>query len=443
MCKSLISVGLDVGTTTTQLIVSRLRVENRASGFAVPKMEITDREILYKSPVHFTPLIRDELVDGQAIARMVEQEYRQAGITRDQVDTGAVIITGETSRKENARVVLRELSGFAGDFVVATAGPDLESVLAAKGSGAVAWSEQTGKTVLHMDIGGGTCNMALIENGHITATGCLNIGGRLIKLNRGRLCYVSPVLQGLTDLSPGEYPAPGQLEGIAKILVLALEMAAGLRPKTELLEKLTTAGTVHSWSAPKEAVLSFSGGVAACIESDGDFDDLGGILGKTIRQSLLCKGNYRIGKEPIRATVIGAGSHSAQLSGSTVFYENVELPLKNLPVVAVKKMEMMESSLARQDSRTVVLAPEMELPDYASIKALAQRIARGMGDRPLYVALRQDLAKALGHCLRLLAPGKPILCIDRVELQEGSFLDVGKPMGCCLPVVVKTIIFEK
>ena len=443
MCKSLTSVGLDVGTTTTQLIVSRLTVENKASSFAVPQMEITNRQILYKSPVHFTPLIRDELVDGQKIADIVEEEYRNAGITRDQVDTGAVIITGETSRKENAQAVLRELSGFAGDFVVATAGPDLESVLAAKGSGAVSWSEETGKTVLNMDIGGGTCNMALIEKGSIIATGCLNVGGRLIKLHRGKVSYVSPVLQGLTDLKTGEYPNPGQLEGIAKILVLALEMAAGLRPCTSLLEKLTTRGTEKVWLPPEKATLSFSGGVAACIENEGDFDDLGGILGKTIRQSLLCKGNYRIGKEPIRATVIGAGSHSAQLSGSTVFYENVKLPLKNLPVVTVKEAGQICDAVARQDSQAVVLAPELSLTDYESIRLFAGAVVRGMGERPLFVALRQDLAKALGHCLQLLAPGRPILCIDRVELTEGSFLDVGKSVGACLPVVVKTIIFDK
>ena len=122
MDKQLLSVGLDVGTTSTQMILSRLFVKNQASSFAVPKMEITDREILYRSPVHFTPLSAGTLVDGAALRVIVEEEYRRAGIQRDQVDTGAIIITGETSRKENARVVLEALADFAGDFVVATAG---------------------------------------------------------------------------------------------------------------------------------------------------------------------------------------------------------------------------------------------------------------------------------------------------------------------------------
>ena len=131
MSERLRSVGLDVGTTSTQMIVSELTIENRASNFAVPEMEIAERKILYKSPVHFTPLLDESHVDGGEILKIVEEEYRDAGISRDSVDTGAIIITGETSRKENARAVLDALSDFAGDFVVATAGPDLESVLAA------------------------------------------------------------------------------------------------------------------------------------------------------------------------------------------------------------------------------------------------------------------------------------------------------------------------
>jgi ethanolamine utilization protein EutA (predicted chaperonin) len=140
MGERLLSVGLDVGTTSTQMVVSELMVENQASAFSVPEMTISRRKVLYESPVYFTPLLGQDRVDGQGIRAIVEKEYARAGISREQVDTGAVIITGETSRKENARAVLDALAELAGDFVVATAGPDLESVLAAKGAGAVALS---------------------------------------------------------------------------------------------------------------------------------------------------------------------------------------------------------------------------------------------------------------------------------------------------------------
>ena len=450
---SLLSVGLDVGTTTTQLIVSRLTVENRASAFSVPEMTIAQREILYRGQVHFTPLLDDDTIDGQGIRRMVTQEYAAAGITPEAVDTGAVIITGETSRKENARAVLDALADYAGDFVAATAGPDLESVLSAKGAGAVDFSRETGKTVLHMDIGGGTSNLSLIEGGKITATGCMNVGGRLIKQAKGKIIYVSPVLEGLTDLRAGDYPAPGQLEGIAKILVTALEMAAGLRPETELLEKMWTKECGRVWSLPPAgAVVSFSGGVAECIVSHhrpGTFGDMGVELGLAIKNSLLCRGQYRVSENAIRATVIGAGCHSAQLSGSTVFVQNVPLPMKNLPVAVFDRQEqdsenlpsLIKEKLRQLDGDRAVLSFPGITGGYDRLCALAEKIAKA--DCPVLVAVETDMAKALGQKLSLLLPGKPVLCIDRVRLRDGSYLDVGQPAGPALPVVVKTLVWDK
>jgi len=447
----LLSIGLDVGTTTTQLIVSELSVENRGNAFTVPEMVIAQRKILYQSPVIFTPLISNELVDGEKIARWVAEQYAAAGITKDRVDTGAVIITGETSRKENAREVLHHLAGFAGDFVVATAGPDLESSFSAKGAGATDYSEKTGRSVLHMDIGGGTSNLSFIENGRITATGCLNVGGRLLKFApNGEITYLSPVLSGLCDLGLGEIPTPAQLETVTDLLVQALEMAADLRPKTALLDRLTTRENIGSWQPRKAEVISFSGGVADCIETTHSpfaFGDLGVALGAAIRQSKLCSGEYRLGEHTIRATVLGAGSHSTQLSGSTVFYEGVTLPQKNLPVAVLPMpitAERVQNAYTGQDTDTVVLAfPGEPSPAYARVQALAKAIVSGSGDREILVCVEQDMAKALGNAIRLLSPQTPCLCIDRVKLQQESYLDIGQPVGPALPVVVKTLVLSQ
>lgn len=449
MSEVLRSVGLDVGTTSTQMVLSELTIENRAGSFAVPEMEIAERKILYKSPVHFTPLLSGDLVDADALRKIVDGEYDKAGIRKRDVDTGAIIITGETSRKENAAAVLEALSEYAGDFVVAAAGPDLESVLAAKGAGAVEYSGKTGKTVLHMDIGGGTSNLALIEEGKITATGCLNVGGRLLKIGAdGVLTYVSPVLQGLFPKKVGDSVSRKEVLELSKTLVQALEMAAGLREESAVLMMLLTpeAGRVNP---PKNAVISFSGGVADCIEQERPwlaFGDLGPELGRAIRESRLCQGEYVLGSETIRATVIGAGSHSAQLSGSTVFCQNVKLPLKNLPVVEVAETDTTAQILRNvqmQDTPPVLAMKGISSPGYWQVAELAEKLvsfARG----PVYLALEADMAKALGQQLALrLGKNAEILCVDRVKLETGSFLDVGAPVGPALPVVVKTLILSK
>ena len=443
MSEKLLSVGLDVGTTSTQLVVSELEVANRAGSFAVPEMEIAARRMRYKSPIHFTPLMGQDLVDGDKIREIVDKEYRAAGIAKEAVDTGAIIITGETRRKENARIVLDALSDYAGEFVVATAGPDLESILAAKGAGAVEYAEKTGKTVLHMDIGGGTSNLALIENGKITATTCLNVGGRLVKIDaNGRLTYVSPVLEGLFSGKAGDDVSRETVLELARILVQALEMAAGLRERTALFEKLRTAEAATVWPAvPEGIVLSFSGGVADCIEKDQPwlaFGDMGPELGKAIRESRLCRGDYALGEETIRATVIGAGCHSAQLSGSTVFLQNVKLPLKNLPVVESG------TELAALDGPGVLAMAGFRSPGYEQVAELAAKIITDFGQRPIFLALQEDMAKALGQQMALrLGRDAQILCIDRVKLKAGDYLDVGAPVGPALPVVVKTLILEK
>lgn len=451
MAETLLSVGLDVGTTSTQLIVSSLTISNRASSFAVPEMEIADRKILYRSPVHFTPLLHDNLVDGDKIRTLIDEAYKNAGITPEQVDTGAVIITGETSRKENAKAVLDALSEYAGDFVVATAGPALESVLAAQGAGAVAWSAETGNTVFHMDIGGGTANLALIENGKILCTDCLNVGGRLIKIENGRICYISPVLAGLCSLSVGDTATAHALQSVAEMLTQALEMAAGLREPTPLLDILRTAELgKQPPCAVKNAVISFSGGVADCIDTDHPdfaFGDIGPILGRAIRNSRLCQGQYRLGTETIRATVIGAGCHSAQLSGSTVFCQNMSFPIKNCPVVTVDAQALsaqtVRQKLSGQDTLPVLALPDMNISDYKGIQSLAATLADTMPS-PAILTMEQDMAKALGQAIALRRPaGDSVLCIDRIRLKDGDYLDVGNPIGPAIPVVVKTLILER
>ena len=442
MSERLRSLGLDLGTTTTQMVLSELTVENRASAFAVPELEITGRKILYESPVHFTPLLDESRMDAKALRGLVEEEYRRAGITRADVDTGAILVTGETSRTENAQAVLEALSDLAGDFVVTAAGPDLESVLAAKGAGAEELSKGLDKDVLHMDIGGGTSNLCLLRRGKVIRTGCLNVGGRLIRMDRdGRVRYLSPVLEGLCAFRLGDRLCQAQVLDLARTLTRALEMAAGLRPPEELLSRLSTREAAKPWEPPEgEVVVSFSGGVADCVKEERPFlayGDLGPELGRAIQESRLCRGAYVLGAQTIRATVIGAGSYTTQLSGSTVYCQNMLLPLKNLPVIR-------EEALAAREPGPYILAlPGMTAPTYAQVTALAERLIPRLG-REAVVCLEGDMAKALGQALAArMGPEAGILCIDGIRPGDSSYLDIGEPVGEAFPVVVKTLVFGK
>lgn len=439
----LLSVGLDVGTTSTQMVVSKLEVSNRASAFAVPELAIGRREILYQSPVYFTPLLEEKRMDARALREILEEEYRSAGIRREDVDTGAIIVTGETSRKENAAAVMEAMADLAGDFVVAAAGPDLESVLAAKGAGAVDYSEKTGKTVLHMDIGGGTSNLALIRRGEIVATGCLNVGGRLVKIKGGCITYVSPVLQGIWNGRVGERLSREDGEKLASLLASALEMAAGLREPDSLLEQLTTreAQSALPLHEPGEEItLSFSGGVADCINREvswQEYGDIGPLLGQAIRKSRLCGGDYVLGSQTIRATVIGAGCHSTQLSGSTVFCQNVTFPLKNIPVIT--QLHQRE----QYETPCFLAMPGSQAVGYGALQALAAELAEKI-QPPVYLCLERDLAQALGQALALrLGRNAEILCLDGVKVSQGCYLDVAAPVGPAFPVVVKTLVLQK
>lgn len=466
MSAQLLSVGIDVGTSTTQLVFSRLTLENQAAAFTIPHFAITDKQVVYRSAIHFTPLRSTTVIDADAVREIVAQEYEAAGVARADVDTGAVIITGETARKENARQVSQALSGFAGDFVVATAGPDLESILAARGAGADRYSQQHGCAVLNFDIGGGTTNLALFENGQLRGAGCMNVGGRLVKRSPdGTVTYVSPVLAGRCALRVGQRVTQGDLAPIVSELVQALEEAAGLLPRGELFSHyLTTQGIDLAGLSP---VFSFSGGVADLIYDDSPEDpfaygDIGVLLGRAIRASRLYAAPHIRGAETIRATVIGAGAHTLDVSGSTVTCSAAQFPLKNLPVIDLKDAEddparlpaMILERLGWHSeggafSPVALALRGAERAHFADVAALAKAIADGTrayvdAGQPLCVVCERDMAKALGSCLLAhLAEGAALVCLDCLSLQTGQYLDIGAPLmrGAVVPVVIKTLIF--
>jgi ethanolamine utilization protein EutA len=271
---------------------------------------------------------------------------------------------------------------------------------------------------------------------------------------QGEVTYVSPVLSPICPVRVGQRLTIEQAKEIAALLVQGLEMAAGLRQPGPLLTALATREAEEifclSEAEGKDTLFSFSGGVADCMGHNHAwlaFGDLGPILGQALGDSLLCRSDFFLGQETIRATVIGAGCHSTQLSGSTVFYQNVRFPIRNIPVICPHVGDSLKEEISRklkqQDGFCVAALPGMESLSYSQVLALAEKIVAGFEESPIFLCLEADMAKVLGQVLALrLGKNARILCLDRISLTEGSFLDVGKPVGPALPVVVKTLVLE-
>ena len=471
----ILSVGIDIGTSTTQVIFSRLSMENTSGVFTVPKISIVGKDIIYKGEIYRTPLRTRTLIDGEAVRDIVSAEFRKAGFTPRETQTGAVIITGESARKENSEEVLRYLSEFAGEFVVSTAGPDIESVVAGKGSGAAAYSEENGVAVVNLDIGGGTTNAVIFVDGEVYSTGCLDIGGRLVTLDAdGKLAYVSESAQLVAEsvgvrLTAGDAARREDLEKVCAGYATLLEQFLGIAQPTQLLQKLKTPGSSDFKLHPKLRAVCFSGGVADFIygkQSDVfRYGDIGVLLGQAIVNSAVCSSFKRIGAaETIRATVVGAGTYTTSVSGSTIDYSDGLFPLKNIPVLRLNAEEQAACFdgdvsllsekfrwfLTQNDCRNAVLAMDgLPNPTYIGVQKLGGAIAKALNavlpqGEPIMVVLRCDMAKILGRQIRAGLPTeRPVISIDSIHVQQNDYIDMGRPLmdGLVIPVVVKTLIF--
>ena len=461
------SIGVDIGTSTTEVIVSKLKLKDILSSSLIKETIIEDKEIIYKSPVVFTPLLDELTIDFLKVKDIVSEALNASGVKKEEISTGAVIITGETARKANAIEVSKNLSEYLGDFVVATAGPKLESLLAGYGSGAADMSKSLNRRIINLDIGGGTTNVAIFNCGECEQTFALDIGGRLIKFNDvGEVIYVSKRIEFLIkklgiSIKIGKRIGGADLEKICEKLAKSLLEVCCLKEICEDTKRLFISEGFESFTTD---YISFSGGIGEYIEKDCEeisnkanlkHNDIGPFLGYCISKEFEMYREKLISpKEKIRATVIGAGNHSLTISGSTITFDEAIMPLKNIPIIkpfekeeklseiyakSIEKLEMYENK-----SIAISLVGSKS-PSYEEIKLIGNEMIKLFEkiSGPIIVVLENDFAKALGQIISLnLKEKRSVICIDKISTSNGDYIDIGLPIGDSVPVVIKTLIYN-
>ncbi len=467
----LLSVGIDVGSSTSHLVFSRLTLVRNDQSPSL-KFEIKERKVIYEGRIINTPIMDDNTIDIDKLTAFFSEELQRAGVSAEDIDTGAVIVTGETAKKHNAPQIAESLSKDAGKFVVATAGPNFESLLSAMGSGATARSKEQQKTILSCDIGGGTSNLAISKNGDVISTSCISVGGRLLAFARdGKISRLNdPARIVMRDIGlsyqVGDSITEEDKERLAGRLAEVLIEAMTGPAVSALAKSLMVTGDLNFPERIDEYM--FSGGVAEFIYGgSGDFNDIGKLLSdRTLALASQLKAPIVEPTSKIRATVIGAGAYSLSISGSSGFMdEQLTFPMRNIPLLRVDVEQALLSfehvvsriNLAFQrfdfvEGRDVVALyfkdpvkvnyPDLELFAKSVESALVNSIRNKI---PVILIFEKDVACSVGNVMRRETSLKDnLLSLDELSLNDGDWIDISEPLvgRQVFPVTVKSLVFH-
>jgi len=466
----LTSVGVDIGSSTSHLVFSRLELKLEATRYRV-----TRREILNESEILLTPYVDETKIDVEALEAFINRQYKKAKIKRDEVDTGALILTGVAVRRRNARAIGELFAQEAGKFVAVSAGDGLEATMAAHGSGAVAHSARTGGVVLNIDIGGGTSKFAICNNGKVEEVSAIDIGARLVAFNPdGAMVRIEDAGRKHAGwagmkIELGQKIHQDSLRAMVSGMMDKLFAILGPEPISEevksllRLPPLTYRGEIDS--------VMFSGGVSEFIynREKTSFGDLGPLIADEIHRRIPALGMLVM--EPtarIRATVIGASQYTIQVSGNTIFITPEDaVPVRNVPVVAPEfPLETDELSKDAVRDATLNALRRLDLQygrqpvaiafhwqgsaTFFRLRAFSRGVVEGLKDvldrgHPLVLVNDGDVGGIVGlHFQEELRIPNPIISVDGIALNDFDYIDIGAliPSSGSVPVVIKSLIFS-
>lgn len=467
----LTSVGVDIGSSTSHLVFSKIVMERRDSVYVVKS-----RDIVFSSDVMLTPYKDDTTIDAAALKPFIAAQYLRAGISVDDVDAGALILTGVAVLRSNARAIGDLFAHEAGKFVAVSAGDGLETMLVAFGSGAIALSEQSSDLVMNVDIGGGTSKIALCERGAIVDRTVIDVGARLICFGPdGKVSAIEKAAQQFAaeagvELKLGQVLSESHKRLIVERMAERLfQVMTSVAPDAEA-KKLMRLAPLQDDRKPD--VLTFSGGVSEYLfqTETGEYGDLGPLLAEAVKERTSEWGpELRAATQGIRATVIGASQYTVQVSGSTIFVTPEEtLPLINIAVVhpdlPLSSDELDESNIAAAVEAALEFR-ELQSGDqdialyfdwqgsatYSRLDEFCRGIIRGLSavlsrGRPLILVTDSDVGGLVGlHCYDVCKLTNPVVSVDGIALSDFDFIDIGELLEAsgAVPVVIKSLLFPQ
>jgi len=436
---------------------------------------VVGREIIWKSPILLTPYRPDYTIDADELKVFIDDAYKKAELERDDIDSGAVILTGEALKRTNARAIADLFAAESGKFVCASAGHNLEALMAAHGSGAVELSRKEHKTFLNIDVGGGTTKFALVHGGKLLDSSAVAVGGRLIAFDDdGNLARIEGPAERMAkgagiELKLGAKLSKADRQKLVDTMISVLKETIARNKPSKLVKDLMLTPALPSKT--KIDAVTFSGGVSEFIfkREKANLGDLGADMAKALSKALENKEITYPVYDPgqgIRATVVGASQFTVQVSGNTVHItEPDSLPIRNIPVIRLdislagdikpkKVADAISKAMIRfdiEDGETAIaLAFRWEgEPAHARMFALAQGICDGLpktiaNKDQLILVMEGDIGKSLGVILRKeLNVGGDIISLDGIQLQEFDYIDIGELIQPTdvVPLIIKSLLF--